>query len=71
MISCSDEPYPERPPRPLRRIVNEIRVDWISAVDKQGRHWPILLRPGFEMPPELLHPDFVSASSAPEPGPPA
>ena len=72
MITCSEEDYPEPPPMPpKRRVTDEIRIDWISAVDKQGRHWPILLRSGFEMPPELLHPDFVSASTALEQGPPA
>lgn len=71
MVSCQEEPYPKIPSRQKRRVIDEIRIDWISAVDKQGRHWPILLRPGFEIPPELLHPDFVSASAAPEPSPPA
>ena len=83
MITCSDEAYSEPPPQPpsppvergmpfqLCNATDEIRIDWISAVDKHGRHWPILLRPGFEIPPEMLHPDFVSASAVPEPSLPA
>ena len=73
MISCDEDyyrapnPYPTRyPAEPFTPFQapdfsGKFRIDWLSAVDRRGRHWPNLLRPGFEMPPERLHPDFVPA----------